>query len=313
MVPCRAVPGGFQSVLKRLFFDHRLAGSLLVLSALPDPALAGSVVQLAPVTAWNVDWADTACTLRRGFGDAASPEILTIERFGPTASFQLSLTGKDLRSYQQGQKLWLTLLEGERLPIDGAMPGKTNSGNAFLLISSTSLLPVDVETTRKKPDGDDEGDRQTAIVLEREAKVRSIGVAFLGHTVVYQTGSMKGPFAALRKCTDNLIKTWGFDPAQQATLSAPPIPTKNPSRWLLGEDYPATMLVAGKQAVISFRLNVDAAGVPTACEIQRSYSDKQFDQITCAALMRRARFSPARDASGKAVPSYHLNKVRWIM
>ncbi len=40
---------------------------------------------------------------------------------------------------------------------------------------------------------------------------------------------------------------------------------------------------------------------------------KKFDDATCAALMRRVRFTPALDAKGQPVPSFYLNTVRWIM
>jgi outer membrane biosynthesis protein TonB len=73
------------------------------------------------------------------------------------------------------------------------------------------------------------------------------------------------------------------------------------------------MAIMGKQALVNFRLSVRAQGVPTACEVQSSYNDKKFDEVTCAALMRRARFSPALDAKGQPVLSYFLRTVCWIM
>ena len=73
------------------------------------------------------------------------------------------------------------------------------------------------------------------------------------------------------------------------------------------------MLLKAKQALINFRLSVDAHGIPTAREIQRSYNDKKFDKLSCALLLRRACFSPALDATGVPVPSYYFDTMRWIM
>lgn len=69
----------------------------------------------------------------------------------------------------------------------------------------------------------------------------------------------------------------------------------------------------GKQAQVNLRLSIDAQGTPTACEIQSSYNDPQFDKLTCSLLMRRGRFDPARDAEGTAVPWFFIHTVRWIM
>lgn len=69
------------------------------------------------------------------------------------------------------------------------------------------------------------------------------------------------------------------------------------------------MLRQGKRAIVHFRLNVDAAGQPTACHIQQSTRPKAFDDAVCKAIMRNARFDPALDAEGQPVASYWLNSV----
>jgi TonB family protein len=96
-------------------------------------------------------------------------------------------------------------------------------------------------------------------------------------------------------------------------LTVRPRPLGGMETWMRSSDYPQGMLKGGKQGMVSFRLSIDANGTPTACEVQRSYNDKQFDDVTCAVLMRRARFSPALDANGQAAPSYYLNTVRWVI
>lgn len=146
-----------------------------------------------------------------------------------------------------------------------------------------------------------------------EAMIRTIKISIYGHERVFKTGPLDKPFEALRKCTDNLVSTWGLDPKQQATLSERPRPRSSPGGWLAPNDYPSSMRMRGKQAQVNFRLSVSAEGAPTACEVQSSYNDKTFDDVTCRVLMRRARFSPALDAKGQPVPSFYLNTVRWIM
>jgi len=146
-----------------------------------------------------------------------------------------------------------------------------------------------------------------------EAAVKTITISYAGRQRIVATGPLDKAFDALRKCTDNLMTTWGLDPAQQAALSRRPAPLSPPTRWFGSSDYPPAMLIRGKQALVNFRLSVSAQGVPTACEVQSSYNEKKFDDTTCASLMRRARFTPALDAKGQPVPSFYLNTVRWIM
>ena len=59
---------------------------------------------------------DTKCTLRPEFTDPNAPDMLTIDRFGPTDEFQLTLGSTHLARYQQGQRLWVHYKPGERSP-----------------------------------------------------------------------------------------------------------------------------------------------------------------------------------------------------
>lgn len=269
-----------------------------------SPVLAGNVKTLAPVTPWNVDYAPATCTLARGFGDKAKPDIFMLEQFGPSTTFQLLLISDQLPRYEQGETLFLRYGESARIPLRSAMPGTTKAGKHTLTIARSALVPFD-----ELPD-----DVEAPSVTEaQEAAVTSVSVQFHGRTTVFATGRMDKAFATLRKCTDQLVQSWGLDPVQQRTLSARPRPLSKPSNWITSSAYPSGMVMMGKQGLVNFRLSVDEKGVPTACEIQRSYSDPQFDKVTCQLLMRRGRFAPARDAAGKPIASYYLNSVRFIM
>ena len=280
------------------------AGFSALLGSVTAAAGAEPVI-LAPVSPWNVDWSATTCSLRRAFGSKEDPSVLTIERYGPTNFFHLSITSNEFKSFQQGQSLQLKFGENKPRRITSVSPGKSgSSGKAILFFASQSLShPIETD--------DDSWDPPVTPAME--AAVKSISVGYFGRERVFATGPLDKPFAALSKCTDDLVSTWGLDPKQQATLIARPRPSGRPNTWIRPADYPRAMLTAGKQALVSFRLMVDAVGTPTACEIQRSYNDKKFNEVTCALLIRRARFSPALDAKGQPVSSYYLNTVRWIM
>jgi len=273
----------------------------------PVGTVQAKTTTLTPYTPWNVDYGEKICTLRRGFGSKQKPSVLIMDRFGPSKTFQLTIVSDEFKSFQQGQPLSLQFGEQKARRIASVIPGTAGTKVRTLFFSNVSLA----EEIGGKHDDDD--DWEPPVTPATEAAAKSIAIAYHGHERVFQTGPLDKPFEALRKCTDNLVATWGLDPKQQATLSKRAKPLTRPSRWLASNDYPAAMLNLGKQAQVNFRLAVGAEGAPTACEVQSSYNDKKFDEVTCAILMRRARFSPALDATGVPVPSYYLNTVRWIM
>jgi hypothetical protein len=286
-------------------------GTLIVVAALASSFLPTGTAKaktdiLAPYTPWNVDYGERICTLRRGFGNREKPSILIMDRFGPTDSFQLTVVSDTFKSFEQGDALSLQFGEQEAQRIEGVIPGKAGTKEATLFFSNVSLAE---KVSGKQKDEDWRPPVTPAI----EAAAKTIAISYFGHQRIFQTGPLDKPFAALRKCTDDLVATWGLDPKQQAMLSKRPEPLTKPYTWLKSADYPSTMLNLGKQAQVNFRLSVSAEGAPTACEVQSSYNDKKFDEVTCAVLMRRVRFSPALDVKGIAVPSFYLNTVRWIM
>lgn len=286
------------------------ARSLLIVAAITGQYVMPSVraeakpVTLVALTPWNVDYGEKICTLRRAFGTREKPSVVIMDRFGPTDSFQFTIVSNEFTSFTQGQPLSLQFGEQAARRMQSVIPGKTANGTKTLFFANTSLAPT--------IEGPDE-DWRPPVTRATETAVKTITISYSGRQRVFTTGPLDKAFDALRKCTDNLVKTWGFDPQQQAALSRRPDPLSSPSRWIGSSDYPSAMLNRGKQALVNFRLSVSAQGLPTACEVQSSYNEKKFDDATCAALMRRARFTPALDAKGQPVASFYLNTVRWIM
>jgi len=79
--------------------------------------------------------------------------------------------------------------------------------------------------------------------------------------------------------------------------------TKGDLRMLFSaDDYPATAQRNGEEGTVQARLDVNSQGRVERCSIIRSSGSASLDQVTCDVLRKRARFAPARDADGKAVP-----------
>lgn len=191
------------------------------------------------------------------------------------------------------------------------MFGTSNNGIPTVFVTSGSLRDRDDQVVQKSSDF--LGDQGPQVTPAMESAVTSISLRFAGQFLKIATGSLGKPFVALRQCTDDLVKQWGFDPEVQSALKSRPFPLGNPATWIRPADYPRKALANGKSALVTFRLSLDASGTPVGCDIQRAYADDSFKAITCERLMARARFSPALDASGKPTPSYYVNAVRWVM
>ena len=97
----------------------------------------------------------------------------------------------------------------------------------------------------------------------------------------------------------------GAVPAVRATANLPGLFTK--------DDYPATARRYGEQGTVSFAVAIDPNGRVTACGITQGSGSASLDVATCSIVQRRARFTPARDASGRAVEDRTMGKVRWVL
>ena len=130
--------------------------------------------------------------------------------------------------------------------------------------------------------------------------------------MVLELGPMGEAFEAMRGCTRDLLKKWGY-PKMENGRNPRPIPMSPPNQWVTASDYPKEMLRLGKIAIIHFRMTVGRDGKPTACHIQRSIGRAEFDKAMCDALMKRASFRPAVNESGEAVPSYFISTTTFVI
>ena len=88
-------------------------------------------------------------------------------------------------------------------------------------------------------------------------------------------------------------------------------PVGSPGAWFTTDDYPVEALRKSEEGRVSFFVNVDASGAPTACYILTSSGSSALDNGTCAVVMKRGRFKSAHDAAGKAVASTWSGSTVW--
>jgi len=123
--------------------------------------------------------------------------------------------------------------------------------------------------------------------------------------------NLNAAMEALEKCEDDLWRNWGFDPRQIRLMSKRAEPSGNAGRWATNDDYPRVDFVNRNEGMSTFLLNVDAKGAVTRCRIVDSSGFPSLDKQTCALMLVRGAFDPARDADGNPVASFYINRVRW--
>lgn len=287
---------------------------VLAALALPCTVAAKEPLRLKPASKWNVHYADDSCRMARSFGEGDQKVVLLIDRYQPGDALRLSFVGKPAyTSLNEGVvriRFGPAEIEQEAEFYPAKMADKTPSlvirGNVRIAPYSPEVRAAS-EAALKAKRYDFEW---PPVTPEQEAAVTFIEVKrSIRQPFILETGSLGAPLAALEKCTDELLNHWGIDVAKHAALSRKLKPLSNPGEWMKSRDYPLPMLLSGKRAIVHFRLNVDAAGKPTACHIQQSTRPKAFDDAVCKAIMRNAEFDPALDADGNAIASYWLNSV----
>jgi TonB family protein len=97
-------------------------------------------------------------------------------------------------------------------------------------------------------------------------------------------------------------------PETPATRAAPAMPI---ARYITDDDYPAAAIRAGEEGTVGTALDISPEGRVTACTITRSSRSAVLDSSTCRLLRARARFTPARDSSGRPVPDRFETAHAW--
>lgn len=77
------------------------------------------------------------------------------------------------------------------------------------------------------------------------------------------------------------------------------------------DDYPIEAMRNDEQGQVAVSLAVGTDGRVSACTVTGSSGSASLDTKTCALLQERARFSPARDSKGRAVPDTVTHTITW--
>lgn len=102
-------------------------------------------------------------------------------------------------------------------------------------------------------------------------------------------------------------------PADPRLANNPARSVESPAAWITPDDYPPRARRGNEQGAVGVAFTVDVWGRATQCTVTSSSRSDTLDAATCALVERRARYTPARDAAGRAVESRKTLRFRWML
>lgn len=282
--------------------------SCALLTAQPALAFAPKEsLRLEPASKWIVEYQNDGCTLVRSFGEGKDQSILRMARFGPGSHFRFTVGGNPFRPGLDDRQASVQFGANEKPQALDYLPGSLGEEiPALVFTGSVNFFATAAD--QKKEDFAPEPIRE--IDPARLDAITNITLAKpLRRPVTLATGPMAKPVAALSKCVDNLMTSWGIDAEKHKNLKSYVTPKDDPARWVRSSEYPIKMIKQGQPALVEFRLAVDETGKVTGCHIQETTRPKEFDNAVCQGLIKRASFTPAVDDGGNPVKSFWRSRV----
>jgi hypothetical protein len=148
--------------------------------------------------------------------------------------------------------------------------------------------------------------------LEEFAKAASLSLAVGGKPVASYDVPLAGAAArAFAACEAEKLVEWGADPTAFEPGGARARPVGDTKTWLNPRNFiPAPGRTGRFSIALRFDLGLD--GRPERCQMLESTGVRDGGTQACEALMRSARYEPARDKAGRPVRSVAVYSVAWV-
>lgn len=290
---------------------HKFSAALAVVALIATPIAAAKPQAnvLNRTSKWEMKYDEDACTLAAAFGEGKGNVLMVLTRTSPGDGFEMKLYSNALRYSTLAMPIDVAFGAQQPVRLEGISAiASTPEKTPTVIVDGLRL-----DGWRYPRQGVNTAIIPPAITPDQEAAISMITVKPVGRKALQlATGSMGGPMNAMRACTDDLLRHWGFDPAVQTSLSRPATPTGNPGTWLFSRDFPAGALNRGENGLVRFRLDVEATGDVSNCRILSRTNPDSFADLSCKLIKERARFTPALDSIGKPVKSFYISRVRWL-
>lgn len=246
-----------------------------VILALPAPALAQPLQAVSP---WDLDYAETQCIASRKYGDPADPVTLAIRESPNGETYEIFVA----RKYRVGE----TALEEQTTVDFGNGPIK-----AWALFYDNAQKTFNVHQFRI-----------SAADMARARSASSVSLNFRGSTdLAFQLASMPQLLDGLETCTADLKRYWNMGDEKAGQFAKQ---SRGDLRSIFSsDDYPSEAVSRDQEGKGQYLLLVDEKGKVAGCQVLLPTGVPILDAMACAVIQTRAKFSPARDKSGKPVRS----------
>lgn len=259
----------------------------LAFAVVPADAQQPTPAPTDPVGAWTMDYAEHSCDLRRDFGTGSAAVRITLSQSLAPMQVDLKVEGPGVRSLSRVNLAVIDIADRQAESMNlRQYPGIS----APLVVGAFRSLAAS-------------GGADAAPVLRIRRGERQMGA--------YQLTDLGTALTALRACQDDLYRASGIDTAAIRMITIDAEAIGDESQWVTPDDLPPAYESMSQTRLAIMRLDINASGRVQACRIVRSTGAAPLDQQSCRLMVARARYTPARDASGQAVATVRTKQIEW--
>lgn len=250
-----------------------------VAAALPSPA---SAEMLQPIGKWTVDYGETNCIAARSFGDPKKPVLL---------AFRPSLNDTTVRIILASHAGWA---DARHFPVK-VSGVKTTGLRFFAKPTKRRIVWIDLASA--------EFDRiATGKTIELNGENLDLDLSLAG---------ISAALKAMRTCNADLRKHWNADETGQARIASRAEALVQPDRLISDDDYPGQALDELRGGRTRVSLLIDEKGATKECVVEEHSGVATIDAQTCIMIMKRSKFTPAKDQAGTPVKSFLSYAFKW--
>ncbi|RGP42280.1 hypothetical protein BPTFM16_02592 [Altererythrobacter insulae] len=257
-----------------------LAASAATMAAAPASS-SDRILTASPTSVWQAALENEACFLKRSYMISDDDLTLEIRQNVPHQHFEISVTSKTLsKNRLDPQTQFGTAVEPTRHKNWTRLSGGDWSGFKVTVPKEYFALPHELS-------------EEVPLTITR---------AF--HTDFQIPLDLRDPMAVMSECIDTLIASWGLDPDVERNLSRRVVAPKS-YRFMSSilRKFPKSHTQPTSRT-FGMRLIVGAEGSPIGCSLLDELGESEFEEFACEHAQKHARFEPALDQEGNAVPSF---------
>ena len=267
----------------RNILNGAAAGLALGALVMPVPARAS---ELTPAGGWRVDYGEAQCVALRDFRSGDTDYLFGVRPSFGGGSYEIMLSRKGAAP-ELGEEQTGSIDFGQgRIKVDQITYKAKDSGLAVtrLRVPDNSVAAMKAATT--------------------------IEVSAFGSRRQIATGSLTKLIAALETCVDDLEKHWNYG----VTHPTPARTANDIRKAFSSEDYPDEAFWNRSEGQSQYVVLVDPSGKIAGCDLTKPSGTPSLDFMGCQVIMKRVKFTPARDSAGKPVRASVITPpVRWIL